>query len=137
MMTGQEIPLLKNHIIGRSSRGHSYYAPEAKAAVIRYAATSGVALTEVAREQGIALGLLRRWVREYGNQRADVAPAQSTATPFVPVSVAMPASPAIPEAVRITLPNGVLVQWPSFVQADWPTLLHTLSALPCSASMPA
>ena len=134
-MQEQEPAPLKDHVLTRCRNGRCYYDPQAKLALIRYAALSGKSIAALASRHGIAATLLRRWVKQY-RKAHDVSPPMSAEpgeSAFVPVAVDSAAAPALPY-LTARLPNGIAIALTQADTASLSSLLELLWRLPCSAS---
>lgn len=137
-MQVQEPPPLKNHVLTRGRNGRCYYDPQVKQALVLYAVQSGASLPDLAVRQGVSLGLLRRWVREYEEQNQLSKPE---APPSLPAFVAATVTntPVLPSSAQLSikLPNGIAIDFTHADAASLSSLLELLYKLPCSVSIAA
>ena len=139
-MTEQVLELKQRLVVGYKRDGRCSYDPQAKRELIEASLQPGVSVAKLALMHGINANLLRKWIGKYrGQSLAGVSLRPSSAAPaaFIPVvPIRAHHSPIMLPELAARLPNGVRLEWSVLPTDQLAQLLHLLSTLPCSDSIP-
>jgi transposase len=138
-MTEQITELKQRLVVGRKRDGRCCYDPQAKRELIEASLQPGVSVAKLALAHGINANLLRTWMNKHQRQSMTAGSLRPSATPapFIPVvPVSAHRSPITPPELVARLPNGVRLEWSALPADQLAQVLHLLSTLPCSDSIP-
>ena len=139
-MTERISDLKQRLVVSRKQDGRCCYDPQAKRELIEAGLQPGVSVAKLALMHGINANLLRKWIGKHLGQSYAASSVQRTAErpaafiPVVPVSANH--SPLTSPALAVQLPNGVRLEWLALPADQLAQVLHLLSTLPCSDSIP-
>ena len=139
-MTEQITELKQRLVVSRKQDGRCCYDPQAKRELIEACFLPGVSVAKLALAHGINANLLRTWMTKHQRQLlAGDSPQRSVAarSPFIPVApVSAHRSPITLPELAARLPNGIRLEWSALPADQLTHVLHLLSTLPCSGSIP-
>ena len=139
-MTERISDLKQRLVVSRKQDGRCCYDPQAKRELIEACFLPGVSVAKLALAHGINANLLRTWMTKHQRQLLAgglLRPSSSTPASFIPVvPVSAPRSPITSPALTARLPNGVRLEWSALSADQLAQVLHLLSTLPCSDSIP-
>ena len=139
-MTERISDLKQRLVVSRKQDGRCCYDPQAKRELIEACFLPGVSVAKLALAHGINANLLRTWMTKHQRQLLAgglLRPSSSTPASFIPVvTVSAPRSPITSPALTARLPNGVRLEWSALPADQLAQVLHLLSTLPCSDSIP-
>ncbi len=139
-MTEQISDLKQRLVVSRKQDGRCCYDPQAKRELIEACFLPGVSVAKLALAHGINANLLRTWMTKHQRQLlagGSLRPSSPTPASFIPVvPVSAHRSPITSPALTARLPNGVRLEWSALPADQLAHVLHQLSSLPCSDSIP-
>jgi transposase len=139
-MTEQISDLKQRLVVSRKQDGRCCYDPQAKRELIEACFLPGVSVAKLALAHGINANLLRTWMTQHQRQLLAGDSPQRSATvrsPFIPVvPVSACCSPITRPELAARLPNGIRLEWSALSAEQLAHVLHLLSTLPCSDSIP-
>jgi len=138
-MIENDTELSRRLVVGHRRDGRCCYDKAAKQELIEACLQPGISIAGMALRHGINANLLRTWIGKYKNRRAAMvvmqSPEPTTATSaFVPVAEMKVSAKSSSVRIGAQLPNGVSLDLSELGLDEMSSILHMLSALPCSGS---